>query len=191
MHTAQSGGVEQRVRWTLPFHSPLPHLTWSATTPTRSRNKKCAAHTTAGEPRCLQFRCDFSKGSGVFWHVPEKASRKRPPSAQCREAWSNLRRGGNNLPRPDIHPSSGRPWQDSHQSRRREFPNFVVPFMSSFYFFFCLGFDISLQNNTSFREEGGIFYFPWLDQSSQSLVRESISSGRQVNVFALLGQLPL
>lgn len=62
--------------------------------------------------------------------------------------------------------------------------------MSSFYFF-GLSFDISLQNNISFTEEGVIFYFPWLDQNSQSLVRESISSGRQVNVFALLGQLPL
>lgn len=96
-----------------------------ATAPARNRNEKHVTHMTAGGPPAARASGVISKGKSVLAQGFEKGT-SSALSAQCREAWSNLRKSGSLW----HAPSSGRPWPESHQTRSVEFPNFVVPFMS-------------------------------------------------------------
>ncbi len=115
------------------YFSYSPQLTWSATAPARNRNEKRVTHTAAVEHPLAPAQVWFQKGSRVFWHVLEKSA--GPPLVgpvqagveQPEEEWQQSAS-------PWHAPSSGRPWQESHQSRRVEFLNFAVPFMFVFSF---------------------------------------------------------
>lgn len=122
--------------------------------------------------RLRRLRCDFKKVaecSGTYW-------RKAPALP-----WSVQVQAGVEQPEEEWQqsasswhaPSSGRPWQESHQLRRVEFPNFVVPSMLLFSFLPQSSVDCPVQNNTTFREDGE---FSLLPGSINSLVRKSIST---------------
>lgn len=133
MHVVKSVDVKQGLRWMRLYL--FLQLTWSATSPARNRNEKRVTHTTAGKTPLA-----ISKGIRAFRHVLEKALRKSeavPRSVQCREAWNNLRKSGNNLPR-----LASRDQDRTTINQGAELTNCVVPVMCLFYVF-CLSLQLT------------------------------------------------
>ena len=130
MHKGKSVGL----RWTLLSLAPPPHLEChSSSREQKTRSLLPIRQQASPLPAPAQVR--FSKGSRLFWHVLEEAVKKR--SGPC-PVQGGVEQPEEEWQRSASHwhaPSSGKPWQDWLQSRCIEFPNFVVPFMSLFYFF--------------------------------------------------------
>lgn len=135
-----------------PFLIPPPHLECHNS----SHEQKWESRYPYDSRRAPAGSGVISKGNRVFRHVPEEALKGAGPPfvwpvqagmERPEEEWQQSSS-------PWRAPSSGTPWQDSHQTSRIEFPNFVVHVFVLF--FFCLSFKSTvcpMQNNT-FREEG-------------------------------------